>query len=371
MKKKLLYFSHGLSANGIESFLVNVFGRLNLEKYDVTVLIAIDEGVPSLHEQTVRDLGIKIINAGDMDGIAKKIKYIRNVKRELYGGGYDIVHSNMDLLNGITLHFARKAGVKKRICHAHTTRTQYRAEGLFGKFKCFIQREYSAIMKSSIMKNSTHRLSCSETASRYFYGDAESYIVYNGIDLEQFRCKTGRDYLNEEHRISDKYRRIVSVGRLSPVKNPLFAVEVIAELKKLRSDFRYFWIGTGELEEKVKAEVSELGLQDTVIMTGVRKDVPQILNCCDMFLMTSLFEGLPFSLVEAQAAGLKCVVSDVVSKTADTGLISFISLEKSAAEWAAFISGQLDLPAPAADGEKMKNFDINYTVKQLEEIYDE
>lgn len=373
MKKKLLYFSHGLSANGIESFLVNVFGRLNLEKYDVTVLIAIDEGVPSLHEQTVRDLGIKIINAGDMDGIKKKIKYIRNVKRELYSGNYDIVHSNMDLLNGITLYFAKKAGVKKRICHAHNSKTQYKPEGKLAWLKSLVQKVYFKVMTRSIVKNSTKLVACSDLASEYFYGNRDVQIISNGIELEKFVMPEfdREKYLCEKFGISEKSKNIVSVGRLSYQKNPDFAMETAAELKKIRSDFKYFWVGTGELEEDVKQRVKELGLQDTVIMTGVRRDVPQILNCCDMFLMTSLFEGLPFSLVEAQAAGLKCIVSDVVSKTADTGLISFISLEKSAAEWAAFISEQLDLPTPEADEEKMKKFDINYTVKQLEEIYDE
>ena len=120
----------------------------------------------------------------------------------------------------------------------------------------------------------------------------------------------------------------------------------------------------------MKKKIAELGLEGTVILTGVRSDVPQILGCCDMFLMPSLFEGLPFSLVEAQAAGLKCIVSDVVTKTADAGLVSFFPLDSTAAQWAEFISRQLDLPEHKADAEKLKKFDISYTVKQLEEIYD-
>ncbi len=164
--------------------------------------------------------------------------------------------------------------------------------------------------------------------------------------------------------------RLVSVGRISEVKNPAFALEVINELKKLRNDFSYAWVGTGELENEIKAKAKALGLEDTVIFTGLRTDIPQILNCCDMFLMPSLFEGLPFSLVEAQAAGLKCAVSDVVTKTADLGLITYISLEKSAEEWASLISAELDKPTPQIDEEKASLFDISNTVKQLEEIYD-
>lgn len=368
--KKLLYFSHGLSANGIETFLVNVLGKLNLNKYDVTVLIAIDEGVESLHEKTVRDLGIKIINAGDLDSLSKKLAYIKNVRNELKNGNYDIVHSNMDLLNGITLFLAKNAGVKMRICHGHTTKSQYKSGGLFGNIKSAIQKLYSFFMKKLIIHSSTELLSCSESASEYFYGNRKSKVIYNGINLDKFRIVPEKEYMEKEFYAKPNAKRIVSVGRISSVKNPEFALEVMSELKKTRQDFQYFWVGTGELENEIKALATKKGLENFVTFTGVRTDVPEILNCCECFFMPSLFEGLPFSLIEAQASGLRCVVSDVVSKTADVGLVEFVSLEKSAEEWARAISDVLDSPKKTADEEKIKNFDINYTVKQLEEIYD-
>ena len=369
--KKLLFFSHGLSANGIETFLVNVLGRLNLNKYDVTVLIAIDEGVESLHEQTVKNLGIKIINAGDMDSLSKKFAYIKNVKRELKNGGYDIVHSNMDLLNGITLFLAKNAGVEKRICHAHNSKSQYRPKGKIAFLKIAAQKLYSAVMKASIRLCSTDLVSCSDIASEYFYGKREAKLIYNGICLEKFRASEkfdGTDYLKTLGVSAPK--RLISVGRISMQKNPAFAIRIISELKKLRSDFQYLWVGTGELEDELRTEIAKRGLEDTVILTGLRTDVPALLNSSDVFLMPSLFEGLPFSLIEAQAASLRCAVSDAVSKTADVGLAEFVSLEKSPSEWAEIISGCFDLPKKPADPEKIKNFDINYTVKQLEEIYD-
>lgn len=368
--KKLLYFSHGLSANGIETFLVNVLGKLNLEKYDTTVLIAIDEGVECLHEKTVRDLGIRIVYAGDLDSVKKKLAYVRNVMRELKTGNYDIVHSNMDLLNGITLTLAKIAGVKKRICHGHTTKSQYKAQGSLAKIKSFVQKIYFRIMKALIISASTDLLSCSELAGEYFYGLRESTVIYNGINLERFSCEVDRNTYLSKFGIPQADKRLVSVGRISPVKNPFFALEVMTELRKIRSDFQYIWVGDGELSDEIKKKVCELGLEVTVFFTGVQTDIPEILNCCDCFFMPSLFEGLPFSLIEAQAAGLKCVVSDVVSRTADVGLIEYVSLEKTAGEWAGIISEKLDLPAMTADSEKIKKFDINYTVKQLEEIYD-
>ena len=371
--KKIVYFSHGLSANGIETFLVNVLEKLDKSKYDVTVVIGIDEGVDCLHEQRVLDMGVKVYHAGDLDSLKKKYEYIRNVKNYLRKEKFDIAHSNMDLLNGITLFLAKKAKIKKRICHAHNSKSQYDPQGALAFVKKFIQKAYCFVMRRAILTSSTHLIACSEVAGDYFYGKRKSELIYNGIRTDKFIMPESfdRDKYSESLGFGgDEAHRIVSVGRISMQKNPVFALEIIAELKKIRNDFRYVWVGDGELRNEVNTKIKELNLEDNVILTGVRTDIPQILGCCDCFLMPSLFEGLPFSLVEAQAADLKCVVSDVVTKTADIGLITFVSLEKSAKEWAESIDRVLNSPLPEKNEEKAKLFDVTNTVRQLEEIYD-
>lgn len=371
--KKLVYFSHGLSANGIETFLVNVLQKIDKTKYGVTVIIAIDEGVETLHGQRVRDMGVRVIHAGDLDSVKKKLEYIRNVNRLLREGGYDVAHSNMDLLNGITLFLAKLAGVPERICHAHNSKSQYKPVGALARVKKLVQSLYYFVMKRLMLLSSTELISCSDVASEYFYGKRKSKVIYNGVVTENFKMPDDFDTVAYSESVGfggDEKHRLVSVGRLSMQKNPLFALDIIAELRKLRDDFRYAWVGAGELENDVREKIKELGLEDTVILTGVRTDIPQILGCCDLLLMPSLFEGLPFSLVEAQAAELKCAVSDVVTRTADIGLINYISLEKTAGEWATEISRMLDSPLPEKDMQKAKLFDISNTVRQLEEIYD-
>ena len=368
--KKIVYFSHGLSANGIETFLVNVLEKLDKNKYDATVVIGIDEGIDCLHEQRVLDMGVKVYHAGDLDSIAKKYAYIKNVKNFLKKEKFDIAHSNMDLLNGITLFLAKKCGVAKRICHAHTSKSQFKAEGTLAKIIMLVQKMYHKLMKHLILKNSTDYLACSSVAGEYFYNDRKYQLIYNGIDMSAYESAGSGTASGNIGFPTDKDHCIVSVGRISEVKNPIFALEIINELRKIRNDFRYIWVGAGELEGEVRTKISELGLEDTVILTGVRTDIPQILGCCDCFLMPSLFEGLPFSLVEAQAANLKCIVSDVVTETADIGLITYVSLEKSAKEWAEEISKAFDSELPEKNQEKAKLFDISNTVRQLEEIYD-
>ena len=369
--KNIVYFSHGLGANGIETFLVNVLAKLDKTKYDATVVTAIDKGADCLHEQRVLDMGVKVVRMGDLDSIFKKVIYFIKVKNFLKKGDFDIVHANMDLLNGIILSFAEEAGIKKRICHAHTSKSQFKAKGLVSKVITGVQKVYHLKMKEMIASCSTDMVACSSVAGEYFYVDKPYELVYNGIDISSYE----QPVINEEFKTElgldvDDNHRIVSVGRITPVKNPIFALEIISELKKIRNDFRYIWVGDGDLTQDFELKISELGLEETVLMPGVLTEIPQVLACCDCFLMPSLFEGLPFSLVEAQAAGLKCVVSDVVTKTADIGLVNYFSLEKSAKEWAKEINRVLDAPAGEKDEEKAKLFDISNTVNQLENIYE-
>lgn len=371
--KKLVCFSHGLSANGIETFLVNVLKNINRTKYEITVIIAIDEGVECLHEKTVSDLGIEVIHAGDLDSPKKKVAYIKKVNRILSSRQFDIAHANMDLLNGITLTLAKLHGIPKRICHAHTSKSQYVPSGRLALIKKTVQKIYYRVMKALMVHCSTDYLSCSEDASKYFYGNKKSEFIYNGIDIESLKEQVGFDkksYISALVGDVNCGHIIVSIGRLSPVKNPRFAVDTIVELAKIRSDFKYIWVGSGELEAEMKQLVSELGISDKVIFVGVRTDVREIPVCSDCFLMTSLFEGLPFSLIEAQASGLPCVVSDAVTSAADLGLVEYISLDSGAEEWARLIDKKIDAPKKQVDENKLARFDIRNTVNQLEIIYD-
>ncbi len=362
--KKLLYFAHGLSANGIESFLVNVMKHIDKSKYAVTVIIAIDEGVECLHEKAVLDMGIRVIHAGDMDSLKKKLDYFKNILRMMKAEHYDIVHANMDLMNGIVLHFAKKCGIKKRICHAHNSKSQYNPVGRLAFVKRNVQKLYSFTMKRLMQNSSTDFLACSKEAGEYFYGSNPYKLIYNGIDIDRFNADVPDDYLRIK-----KPHVIVCVGRLTMQKNPIFAVEIANELKKIRNDFQIIWVGVGELENEVKSKIRELSVDDVFSLVGLRTDIPQILNSCDLFLMPSLFEGLPVSLVEAQASSLKCLVSDVVTKQADMGLCEYFSLEKCAGQWAKKISTMLDEPKEKANEEKLKLFDIKNTVSVLETIY--
>lgn len=361
--KKIAYFCHGMGLGGIESFLLNICNNIDRTKYDITFVLAIEPEWETAHEKELRDLGIKIIHISDLDGVKKKLYYGKSIFKLMKEEKFDIVHGNIDLLNGIVLLLAKFAGVKKRICHAHNSKTQYKPQGKYKGIKSVIQRAYRKVMQSLIFFAGTDFLACSAEAGQYFYNDRPSVIIFNGIDIQKYEeisAKRGKSSGN----------RIVSVGRCAAQKNPIFALDVIAELKKLRNDFEYIWVGTGDLLNASKEKAVELGISDVVKFLGARNDVPQILSGCDCFLMPSLFEGLPISLVEAQISGLKCLVSENISKLSDIGRVTYVPLESGAKNWAEIINKMLDEPVAVLDEEKAKLFDIKYTVHQLEAIYD-
>lgn len=369
--KKLLLVSHGLSTNGIETLLVNILKNLNLSRYEVTMAIAIDEGVFSVHEKEVTDLGVKVIHAGDMDTLKKKLTFLKNVNNIMKNGSFDIVHTNMDLLNGVILRYAEKAGIRCRICHAHNTKSQYKPGGKFKTLKKAVQKLYYRLMKALMNSCSTDFIACSKEASAYFFGSSEkAEIVYNGMDIEKF---VPADTIDRREYLSmpafSKEKVIVSVGRLSDQKNYQFSLKVIAELKKIRQDFTYIWVGQGSGKKEFEDIVSGLRLEDTVYMLGQRTDVGNILACSDVFFLPSLFEGLGIVFVEAQLAGLPCVASTEVPELADIGGMKYYPLKETARFWAERLNEALDNPVFELDEEKAKCFDIKNTVKQIEAIY--
>ena len=201
----------------------------------------------------------------------------------------------------------------------------------------------------------------------YMYGKSwekkpNTWIINNGIELERFRASVVQK--------DPTVKRIISVGRMVREKNPLFALEVMDELRKLRQDFVYEWVGDGNLREQVEAVIRENSLGEHVRLLGIRNDIEKLLPHRDLFLMPSLFEGLGIALIEAQAAGLPCVGSDQIPELANCGGCRFVSLEESAAHWAAVISDLLDgKHTLSVDPEKLRKFDISYTIEQLEQVY--
>lgn len=364
MKKRLFVMSHGLASVGIDIFVVNIATHFDREKFDVSVVLALDEGgAKQPREDEVRSAGIPIRYTCDLGSVKRIVTHFLRLYRILRKEQVDIFHSNMGLMDGINCLAALLAGVPVRVTHSHTTDSHYAAK----TGRQLIAAFFRWAMRLLCGLTANRRCGCSEPAMVYMFGEhwkkkRHTCVINNGIDLQRFH-PDGAKAQNDT-------KRIISVGRLANEKNPLFALDVMAELRKLRQDFVYEWVGTGEMREQVAAAIREKGLEAYVRLLGARNDIEKLLPQRDLFFMPSKFEGLGIALIEAQAAGLPCVGSDQIPELANCGGCAFLPLDAAASDWAKAISDILDgKHSLSVDPEKLHKFDIGYTVEQLEQIY--
>lgn len=369
MKKiKVAYVVHGLGAEGISSFTANLMSKLDMNRFDISVIMAVDDnGVSQVREDEVRSYGVSMYRTCDLGSVKKAKNHLKLLKGLLLSTGpYDVIHTNMDKLNGFNLLIAKQVGIPCRISHSHIS-----AGVDYDSFiKQFVSRVYKICMKILINRYSTVRLGCSDIANNYLYGKASAQVVPNGIDTARFvDCTVDVDDYKLKLGVDPEKRLLVNVARVSYQKNPLFMAEIIKELSKIRNDFVFLWIGSGELSDKLKEKINEYKLNDCFILAGVHSDIPEILHCADLFLLPSVFEGMPISIIEAQCSGCKCILSDTITEMVDMGICTFLPIN-SAKRWADEIDRQLnDETQKEIPAERIKEFDVKTMAEKIEDVY--
>ncbi len=355
MKRKIrvLEILHGLAPAGTEAFVLNTVDHLDKDKFEVSYLIAVDRR--QYHQDEVESKGHTVYMTNDLDGKIKLLKhFVKMYKYMKKYGPFDVCHTHMDFFNGLNLMIAFFAGVKLRVSHSHNS----------GKIEDNkIVRYYRMTMRWFINKFANVKLGCSDDANRFLYGRKyfdQTKVIYNGIDLSKFFVDKRDAGLN-----------FITVGRMVRQKNCLFIVEVIAELKKIHPEVKLRWIGDGDEREKIEQRITELGVDSNIDLLGVRKDIPILLKEANYFLMPSLFEGLPFALVEAQASGLPCFISDAVPQQTNSGLCMSIPLCSLAQEWAEKITDYINerIPEMKLDQVEIEKFDIKSSSQTVADIY--
>ena len=200
----------------------------------------------------------------------------------------------------------------------------------------------------------------------------EWVMINNGIITDKFIFnKTTREEVRREFGLRDEEFAIVNVGRLANQKNHFFLIEIFDEILKMKPNSKLILVGTGPDKEKIIDVVRKKKIVDRVIMTGVRSDVDRILQGMDLFLMPSLYEGLPGAVIEAQGSSLPCLLSDTItSEVAITDLVKYISLGNSAKEWANLALQMRDIPRRNTKNEIVRaGFDMSAIAKKLEGFY--
>ena len=362
---------HGLGANGIDTLFANLSEFWDYDKLNLTYLLAVDTDSEQMWEEKVTKNGCRVVHLHDLDRKRILMWPISLYKAFRKYGPFDAVHVNMDMLNGINLTVARLAGITIRLCHSHVTKSQYDVK----KGINVVSILYRLIMRVMIWFNSSIRCGCSEAAMNYLYGkhwkkDKKSFVIDNGIDIQKFKEETDKRQKMDELGIDACYRYIMTVGRITSAKNVFFILDIMHEIKNQNLPYKLIWCGKGDLEYEVSERIKKEQLEDYIIMLGIRNDIHEILKCCDLFLLPSLFEGLGIVLIEAQASGLVCIASDQVPEKVDCGLCQFLSLERGAKYWCDKIRLELEKDLQRdLQIKRLNNFEIRKMNLKLERIY--
>ncbi len=328
---RILEITSELDGGGVDRLLYDYCSSLSDEVQFDFVVTSKTEG---MLEQPLKDLGCKIYRVSQLKEDLKGHK--EQLKKILEAEKYDIIHDHSGFKAWCNLSVAKKCGVKTRIAHSHQA---FMTESSIGR----LIRKVSTILTKLY---ATNLFACGNDAAKWMWGEKalrknKVYIMKNAVVSEKFGFSSAkRDELRKVLGLENKFV-IGNVARITYQKNQEFLVEVFAEIRKNRDDAVLLLVGRGDTEEQIKKQVADLGLTDSVIFTGVRNDVPDLLNVMDVFVLPSRFEGLPVTLIEIQANGLPGVISDAVTKEMTFSEdLNFLPLSASYDEWAKVISSK-------------------------------
>ncbi|MDR7000599.1 glycosyltransferase family 1 protein [Neobacillus niacini] len=314
---RVLHVVVNMNRGGAETLLMNLYRNIDREKVQFDFLTC-KKGV---FDAEIEKLGGKIHRIPYISEVGhfRYIKELKNFFTE--NNDYKIVHSHMDKMSGLVLREANRAGIPIRISHSHNTSSE---GGIVAKM-------YKWYAGKWILPNATNLFACSKTAAEWLFKNnaIPIQIIKNGIECEKFSfSQVTREEVRRELNIKNNQLVLGHVGRFNHQKNHAFLIHLFEKHHKINPDSVLLLIGDGPLHLNIQKQVEELKIVDHVKFLGIRNDIHRLLQSFDLFIFPSLHEGLPVSLIEAQAAGLKCLISENISHEVDMGnnLVEFLPI---------------------------------------------
>lgn len=350
---------------GAETLIMNIYR--NIDKSKVQFDFLCHNRIECKYADEIYKLGGKIYK---VDGIKKAglFDYLKQLKLFFKTHKeYNVIHAHNSIDNGIVLWQAKKQKIPCRISHSHNTIYRYNTKNPLIYW-------YKLLSKRLNNKSATHRFACSNEAGIALFGKNNFQLFYNAIDVKNFQYDIKkREDIRAKLFIKKDEILIGHVGRFAVEKNHKFLIDIFAEYLKIYQKGKLILIGAGPLENEIKQKVSELGITERVIFPGLVSNTYDYYSAMDVFLFPSINEGLPVSLVEAQASGLPVIMSNRISpEIIITDNVKELPLEASKKLWVDEIyksilnSKQRD---SYADCLLKTSFNINTYVIELQSIY--
>ena len=365
MKKVLLISIDGLGNGGVQSVMMSIVRSLS-DKYSFDMVVFHKGDNYNYYENEFCGYGkIFLINRDRSKNIFIRLfKYLirpfyeyAKYKKIMKLGGYDIVHCHNEEESTIALRAAKKCKIKVRLTHSHNAYDRDNQTGLLAL--------YRRMLRKRISKYSTQNIACSIAAGKSLFNKNHFLTIYNPINLKSFKPSY---FCGDENSLN-----IVNVGRFCEQKNQVFLLDVFDELKRINPATKLTMVGYGNDEYKLKKKVEEKNMTN-VFFLPPDSDVAEVLKKNDIFILPSLFEGFPLSLIEAQAIGLKCFASDAITSESDLGNVTFLSLSNSKSDWAKRIIDFWNMNRHVrffVDSKRMEVFSLGHFSEAIQKVYED
>ena len=324
---RVLHSVSNMDRAGLETMLMNYYRHIDRDLVQFDFLA--NKPKPGAYEEEVRELGGRIFVSPGFNPV--KLPKYRAFMKDLFAQNPEIqiVHAHNGALAYYALREAQRNGIPHRIAHSHNSKINF-------DMKWPIKQYCRSHMKNA----TTDFWGCGELAIEFYFGkklvESGNYtLIKNAIEEERFVYNEQvRADLRKKYHVEDKFV-LGHVGRFMYQKNHTFLIDIFAEVHKRKPDTVLILIGEGELEEMIREKIATLGLADSVIFTGSIPNVNEMYQMMDVFLLPSLYEGLPVVGVEAQASGICSIFSDTVTdEIAITDMAHFVPLNASHSVWA-------------------------------------
>lgn len=320
MKKIFLVHTGVFETNGISEMITNLVQRLMRES-DCEIIIGYNgKKINNKYVDFFSDLNIEMVNLGNKrKNLFIYLRNIRNISKKV-----DIVHLNGNSgMMGLEMLFLHKKN-KILISHVHNTLSEFP----------FFEKYFKKIIK----KKSHFQLAASKAAGLYLYGESDFIVVPNGIDTKKFSFREDKENiqkLKQNYGLPLNKKIYLNVGRIEHQKNQIRLVTIFKEMVSKQTNIHLLIVGNGKDLKILKEKIRYFHLEDNITILKEEKEMEKIYLISNFFILPSRFEAFPVTLIEAQASGLTCMVSQesVGEEVNIDGNVKFLSLSKSDSEW--------------------------------------